>query len=154
MKACVQWRNRYLACIVTLALNTGMRRGEILGLTWERVNLDADYGFNAKITLYRTKNGKPRSVALNQAAYATLAALEPDLERRKALVFTRQNGQPWGDVDTAFRSVLKKAGIGNFRFHDLRHTAASHLTMRGRSLKEVQEFMGHRDSRMTMRSRT
>ena len=70
------------------------------------------------------------------------------------LVFTRQNGQPWGDVDTAFRSVLKKAGIGNFRFHDLRHTAASHLTMRGRSLKEVQEFMGHRDSRMTMRSRT
>lgn len=115
------------------------------------MNLEADYGFNAKITLYRTKNGKPRSVALNRAAYEALATLEPNQERRRGPVFTRRNGQPWGDVDTAFRSALKNAGIEDCTFHDLRHTAASHLVMRGRSLREVQDFMGHQDIRMTVR---
>src|SRR5207249_9296937 len=59
----------------------------------------------------------------------------------------------WGQIRTAFATALERAGIKAFRFHDLRHTAASHLVMRGASLKEVQEILGHSDFKMTLRDR-
>ena len=74
LAACIRSRNPHLVGIVTLALNTGMRKNEILGLTWERVELDKDLGFNARITLYETKNTEPRGVPLNTAAGAALIA--------------------------------------------------------------------------------
>ena len=151
LKACAQSRNRYLPAIVTLAINTGMRKSEILGLTWERVELDKDLGFNARITLYDTKNGEPRGVPLNKAAIAALTALEPDSEKRAGRVFVRKNGEEWGQIRTAFEKAIERAGLSDFRFHDLRHTAASHLAMRGRPLKEIQEVLGHKSFSMTLR---
>jgi integrase len=146
LSACRRSKNPRLLPIVTLALNTGMRKGEILDLAWERVDLAT-----SRITLYRTKSGKPRGVPLNRAVYDGLVALEPDSTRGEGPVFKRRNGAAWGQIRTAFTGALKKAGISGFRFHDLRHTAASHLVMRGASLKDVQEILGHSDLKMTQR---
>lgn len=127
LTACAASRNQHLGCMVTLALNTGMRKSEILGLTWERIELDTDMGFNARITLYETKNGEPRGVPLNQAAGSALSALEPDVKKRIGRVFKRKDGSDWGQIRTGFEKAVERAGLSNFRFHDLRHTAASHL---------------------------
>jgi integrase len=146
LTGCAKSKNPYLHAIVTLALNTGMRKGELLGLEWERVNLST-----SRITLYRTKGGKPRGVPVNQAVYDALVGLEPDAERRTGPVFKRRDGSAWRQIRTAFRSACTKAGIKNFRFHDPRHTAASHLVMRGASLQDVKEILGHSDFKMTLR---
>ena len=151
LAACEQSRNPHLTAIVTLALNTGMRKTEILGLTWERVELDKDLGFNARITLYETKNGEPRGVPLNTAAGAALIELEPDPDKREGRVFKRKDGSEWGQIRTGFEKAVERAGLSDFRFHDLRHTAASHLAMRGRPLKEIQEILGHKSFSMTLR---
>ncbi len=144
--ACGASRNPYLACIVTIAVHTGMRKGEILGLEWERIDLSS-----ARITLDRTKSGRPRGVPINRAVYEALIALEPDASRRTGLLFRKRDARAWGQIRTAFETALAKAGIKDFRFHDLRHTAASHLVMRGASLQEVKEILGHADLSMTLR---
>jgi integrase len=151
LEACAVSRNPYLHTIITLAVNTGMRKGELLGLDWARVDLRADFGFSAKITLYRTKNGKPRGVPLNRAAVESLLAVEPDPEHRIGSVFKQRNGVAWGKITTAFGFACERAGLQGVRFHDLRHTAASHMVMRGRTLQDVKEILGHADIRMTMR---
>jgi integrase len=100
-------RSPYLRTIVTIALNTGMRKAEIVGLEWERIDLAT-----ARITLYRTKNGKPRGVPINDAVYAALIALEPDAARRVGRLFTkRTTGAAWGQIRTAFAHALERAGI-------------------------------------------
>lgn len=151
LAACAESRNHHLGCMVTLAINTGMRKSEILNLTWERIELDTDLGFNARITLYETKSGEPRGVPLNQAAGAALSALEPNAQARTGRIFKRKDGSDWGQIRTAFEKAVERAGLADFRFHDLRHTAASHLAMRGRPLKEIQEILGHKSFSMTLR---
>jgi integrase len=151
LAACARSKNTHLPAIVTLAINTGMRKNEILRLDWARIDLDKDLGFNARITLYDTKNGEARGVPLNKAAIAALTALEPDPSQREGSVFKRKNGEDWGQIRTAFEMAVKRAGLLDFRFHDLRHTAASHLAMRGRPLKEIQEVLGHKSFSMTLR---
>ncbi len=151
LTACAASRNPYLPALVGLPLNTGMRKEEVLGLTWERVNLAADFGLSAKLTLYKTKSGKPRGVPLNQDAVAALEAVEPDPAKRTGLVFKRGDGSRWGQVRTAFTAALARAGIQGFRFHDLRHTFASHFMMRSGSLYDLKEILGHSDIKMTMR---
>ena len=151
LEACGKSRNPYLGAIVSLALNTGMRKGEILGLEWERIDLTADYGLSARLTLYKTKSGKPRGVPLGQDAVDGLTALEPDPDRRTGLVFKRRDGQEWGQVRTAFATAMDRAGIKGFRFHDLRHTFASHYMMRGGNLYELKDILGHSDIKMTTR---
>ena len=122
-----------------------------MGLKWERISLAKDLGFNARITLYDTKNGEPRGVPLNTDAIAALTALEPAADNRIGSVFKRANGEDWGQIRTAFEKAVERAGLPDFRFHDLRHTAASHLAMRGRPLKEIQEILGHKSFAMTLR---
>jgi integrase len=151
LAACSDSRNKHLGLIVTLAINTGMRKSEILNPRWERIDMSADLGFNARITLYDTKNGDARGVPLNRAAIAALATLEPVPEKRVGSVFKRKNGEDWCQIRTAFEKAVDRAGLSDFRFHDLRHTAASHLAMRGRPLREIQEVLGHRSFSMMLR---
>ena len=68
-----------------------------------------------------------------------------------ALVFKRSNGEHWGAIRTGFDAAMKRAAIPNFRFHDLRHTAASWMAMRRRPLVEIKEVLGHSSITMTMR---
>ena len=144
LDACRESRNPHLHAIVTTALHTGMRRGEILGLTWERVDFS-----RAVLNLELTKNGKRREVRMNQAVDAALSKLPG--QKAEGMVFRKADGAAWGQIRTAFEQACIRAKIEDFRFHDLRHTCASWLVMRGRPLKEIQELLGHRDFKMTLR---
>jgi integrase len=130
--------------LVITALNTGMRKGEMLSLKWE--NVDMDRGI---IYLLDTKNGEQREVLMNEVVKNTFAQLSRD--RKTPYVFTKENGTPYTDIQKFFRTALKKSGIMCFRFHDLRHTFASHLVMLGVDIKTVQELLGHKTIEMTLR---
>jgi len=130
--------------IVIAALNTGMRKSEILNLRWKEVDLR-----NRKITVINAKNNESRVIPINQTLHQELLTLS---EKDKGEhVFSDRNGQPYGDIKKGFSSALNRAGIEDFRFHDLRHTFGSHLVMQGVDLKTVQQVMGHKDIKMTMR---
>jgi len=137
-------QNSYFLPIVTIALNTGMRKNEILKLTWERVDFS-----RGVLQLAETKNGRRREAPMDRAVYDVLSDLPGKSE--EGPVFRRKDGAAWGDVRTAFEHACRRAKITDFRFHDLRHTCASWMIMRGRSLKEVQEILGHREFSMTLR---
>ena len=146
--ACRSSESIHLFTIVTLALSTGMRRGEILGLSWENVDLQ-----NRRITLVRTKNGERRVVPLVGKAYELIKDLYLKLEPEgKNLVFPSPNNpkQPIS-IRTAWETAIKRGKIENFRFHDLRHSTASYLAMNGASLLEIADILGHKTLQMVKR---
>jgi integrase len=116
---------KHLRPIVIMALNTGMRRGEIFGLKWE--NVDLKHGF---ILLDRTKNGERREIPINNTLRTTLANIERRLDL-PYVFFNPDTALPYNDIKTGFNRACRKAGIKDFHFHDLRHTFASHLVMAG-----------------------
>lgn len=116
---------------VLLALHTGMRRGEILGLTWDHVDLA-----QGVVTLTRTKNGKVRRVPLNDVVRDTLRRLP----RTGLYVFGGE--RPYGDIKTAWRAACRRAGLTGVRFHDLRHTWATYAVLGTGDLRTVQEIGG------------
>ena len=134
----------HLRPIVVTALNTGMRRSEILSLKWPQVDLK-----NRKITVINAKNNESRVIPINQTLYQELLALSQN--PKGEYVFSDRKGRPFKDIKTAFLSALRKVRIKDFRFHDLRHTFGSQLVMQGVDLKTVQQLMGHKDIKMTMR---
>ncbi len=144
LEACERSQNPYLKAMVTIALHTGMRKGEILGLEWERVDFS-----RGVLLLEQTKSGRRREVPMNRAVYDVLSSLPGPKD--DGLIFRKANGAAWGSIRTAFERACREAKLDDFRFHDLRHTFASWLVMRGRSLKEVQELLGHREFSMTLR---
>jgi integrase len=135
----------HLRPIVITAMNTGMRRGEILSLTWDRVDLK--HGF---ILLDRTKNGERREIPVNDTLRATLQGLTRRLDIPHVF-FDPQAGKPYQDVKRSFHTALRRAKIQDFHFHDLRHTFASHLVMAGVDLTTVKELLGHKSLKMTLR---
>jgi integrase len=148
LAVCRSSESIHLFPIVTLALSTGMRRGEILGITWENVNLQ-----NRRITLVRTKNGERRVVPLVGKAYELIKNLYLKLEpESKELVFPSPNNplQPIS-IRTAWETSVKRAKIESFRFHDLRHSTASYLAMNGASLLEIADILGHKTLQMVKR---
>jgi integrase len=135
----------HLGPIVIMALNTGMRKGEILNLKWD--NVDMKNGF---LLLDRTKNGERREVPINH----TLASALKNLVRSLNIPYVFYNPltkKPYDNVKRSFNSALKRAGIVNFKFHDLRHTFASQLVMAGIDLATVKELLGHKSLAMTLR---
>jgi integrase len=131
----------YLKPIVLIAIHSGMRRGEIMGLKWK----DIDFK-EKRITLMETKNNDLRTIFMNDVLIRVLKALPVQLHSEK--VFTGINGNM---VSVAFERACKRANINDFRFHDLRHTFASYLVMGGINLRTIQTLLGHRDLRMTMK---
>jgi integrase len=136
---CPEW----LQPIAALAAVTGMRRGEILGLRW----LDVDFAGH-RILLPQTKNNEGRVIYLNASAEAVLQSLVYANVRATDKVFPHISP---GQVTVAFRRICQKLGIANFRFHDLRHTAASWLRMQGADIHTVAQLLGHKDLRMAAR---
>ena len=135
---------RHLRPIVILALNTGMRKGEILGLKWTNVDLRHDM-----MHLSDTKNGEKREVPVNGVVKRALT--EITRHGNFPYVFCDEYGKPYGDIKKSFFTALKKSAILDFHFHDLRHTFASHLVMSGVDLNTVRELLGHKSLEMTLR---
>lgn len=135
----------HLKPIVVTALNTGMRKEEILSLEWER-HVDLRHGF---ILLDVTKNGERREVPINLTLRSTLQSLIRRLD--SPFVFTDRKGGRFLNVMRSFLSACRRAGIRGFRFHDLRYTFASQLVMAGVDLTTVKELLGHKTLTMTLR---
>lgn len=131
--------------IVITALNTGCRKGEILSLKWD--NVDLKHGF---ISLIETKNGERRETPINDTLRATLQGLTRRLD--VPYVFhDNATGKPYQDIKRSFNTALRRAGIKDFHFHDLRHTFASHLVMAGVDITTVSRLLGHKSLTMTLR---
>lgn len=131
----------WLEPVVTLALATGMRQGEILGLEWTDVDLE-----RKRLILHETKNGERRAVHL----------AGPALEELRRWSKVRRLGDPRvfpnvGAFHHRWWEALERAKIVNFKFHDLRHTAASYLAMNGATLAEIAAVLGHKTLAMVKR---
>jgi integrase len=134
----------HLKPVVEVAILTGMRRGELLSLKWEQIR-------NELIYLTETKSGKARQIPINDRLAMVFKEIRKENQLKSAYVFCDSQGRRFYEVKRSFTTACKKAGVADFRFHDLRHTFASHLVMNGVNLKAVQELLGHADLTMTMR---
>ena len=129
--------------LITIAVFTGMRRGELLDLQWK--NIDFNQGL---IHLLKTKSGKQRVIPMNEFVRTALMGIHR--HPKCPYVFVGPDGEPLKDVRRGYASALKAAGIENFRFHDLRHTFASQLAMGGVDLNTIRELLGHSDLKTTL----
>ena len=131
--------------MVLFALQTGLRQSNVVKLEWSQVNLELGHMW---VNASDSKNRKPIAVPLNREA---LAALHRQLGKHLARVFTIA-GKPIANANTrAWRNALKRAGIDNFRWHDLRHTWASWHRMQGTPTHELQQLGGWRTGAMVER---
>jgi integrase len=141
----------YLPDLIQLGLNTGMRKGEMLGLTWERVDLDRQMVY---LTDKDQKNGKHGSIPLNAGA---VAAIQRRLQHREQFcpdspwVFSNRQGERVANVRKGFVSACQKAGVEDFHVHDLRHTCAAWLVQDGVDIRVVCELLRHSSIQVTMR---
>jgi len=130
--------------ILIVALNTGMRRGELFKLRWK--DLDFKTGF---LRVADSKNGEPRQIPMNDLLVQTLKQIPRRLD--SVYVFPGKTGNGLVDIRKRFSRALSEAEIEDFKFHDLRHTFASHLVMSGADLTTIKELLGHKSIEMTLR---
>src|SRR5438876_836534 len=135
LAACAGSDNPHLLPIVTIALETGMRLGEIMGMTWERVNLS-----RGVIRLELTKSGRRREVPMRQAVYDVLAKLPGE---RRGRVWPEQS------IRTTWETAVERAKLDDWHFHDCRHHFASWFMMRGGNLLALSKILGHAKVSMT-----
>ena len=132
----------FLKTLLILAIETGMRRGEILGLKW------SDISHNRRvITLTMTKNGSGREVPLSQRAFDALTEWKQRADVDQSTVFPMKPGA----LEQAWRRLLVRSNVKALRFHDLRHEGVSRLFERGLNVIEVSSISGHKELRMLKR---
>lgn len=136
--------------LVLLALNTGTRQGELFALRWADLDLVRR---QLQVRAAAAKGGRPRTVPLNQEALQVLKTWQGQCDDTgpEDLVFPGKAGEPLTNVAKSWRALLEEARIEGFRWHDLRHSFASKLVMRGVDLNTVRELLGHVDLKMTLR---
>lgn len=140
LDACRGARNKWLVYFVALAIETGMRRGELLGLLWDNVDLERRTAF-----LPVTKNGESRGVPLSSRAVEVLRALPPSTNGRAFGELTREA------LKQSFNRAARRAGIRGLRVHDLRHEATSRFFEKGLNVMEVASVTGHKTLQMLKR---
>ena len=144
--ACKQSKAPYLYPLVILAISTGARRGELLGLKWGDINFQRETAI-----LHQTKNDERRSLPLTGSALEQMKKLASVRRIDSDLVFPDVTGRKPIEIRPDWERVLKEAGIEDFKFHDLRHSAASYLAMNGASLAEIAAVLGHKTLQMVKR---
>jgi len=148
LSACKESLNPLLYPVVILALTTGARQSEILNLRWADIDLAAK-----RAILHETKNGERRTLPIVEPALSLLRGLADKKDDAEFVFYSRRDtGKTHhANITNAWYAALKKADIKDFRFHDLRHTAASYLAMHGASLAEIAEILGHKTLQMAKR---
>lgn len=136
----------YLMPMVVVAMNTGLRRGELFGLRWADVNLA---GKVLTVTAQTAKSQKTRHVPLNSEALDVLKRWKK--QGGDGLVFPSPSGGRFDNIQSSWEALTADAKLVDFRFHDLRHDFASRLVMAGVDLNTVRELLGHSDIKMTLR---
>lgn len=131
----------HLTPAVLIAMNTGLRRGELMSLEWRDIDLERRV---LTVRRERAKSGKQRHIPLNAEAMAVLGQWKSQRGGQGRLFQVN-------DPKKAWEGLLEAAGIVEFRFHDLRHHFASRLVMAGVDLNTVRELLGHADLTMTLR---
>jgi integrase len=137
----------YLRPIITTALNTGMRRGEILTLKWSDVDLDMNM---ITINQTNTKSKKQRKIPVSSRMRSLLLELKLQSGIQE-YVFTDIQGRAIRTIRSAFQTACRKAGLDGLRFHDLRHTAATRMVESGANIVAISKILGHSDIKTTMR---
>lgn len=149
LKACRNSSHPYLYLVVVLCLSTGARKMEILGLKWKDIDIERKI-----VTLHETKNGERRLLPLAGHALELMQEHSKMVDIKSELVFPTKNvhsrSRP-ASIRSAWGNTLKQAEINDFRFHDLRHSAASYLAMNGASMAEIAEVLGHKTLNMVKR---
>jgi len=146
LSACTQSKSPFLLAVVVLALSTGMRQGEILGLTWNHVDLDQGI-----LSLIETKSGYPRSIPLVGASLKHLKQLFSTRNPYVPFVFPSKKRFGAICIRKAWDEATARAKIQNLRFHDLRHTFCTIAAKAGASNLELATAMGHRSLQMLQR---
>ena len=146
LEACRNNRNPYLYPVVMLAISTGMRRGEILNLRWKDIDLDRGH-----LVIHKTKNRERRGIRVSKPLQEVLRQHGKVRRLDSPLVFPSKVGSFPEDIRAAWKRALKEAEIADFRFHDLRHTAASYLAMNGATPSEIAAVLGHKTLAMVQR---
>lgn len=146
LAACRASTSRFLYTAVVLAISTGMRRGEMIGLQWKRVDLQ-----RGQILLNETKNDTSRSIPLAGAALKLMNDLAKVRRIDTDLVFYGNDPVKPVDLTKPWETAVRKAGLENFRFHDLRHSCASYLAMNGATTVEIAAVLGHKTLQMVKR---
>lgn len=145
----------HLKPMILLALNTGLRRGDLFSLTWGHVDLEKRQirKIIGKTSHSRRKAGKqiePAVLPLSREACAVLEQCRRQWGDYTTVFHSPITGGPLTDIKKGFAAILEDAGIEKFRFHDLRHTFASRLVMAGVDINTVRELMTHADIKMTL----
>lgn len=146
LTACKQSKNPYMYAVTVLALSTGARQGEIMNLKWDDVDLN-----RGRAILHETKNGERRALPITGHALEILKELNKVRRIDTKLLFAGNNPDKPAELRSPWLSAMKSAGIENFKFHDLRHSAASELAMNGATLAEIAEILGHKTLAMVQR---
>lgn len=142
LDACDGGKIPFFKTLLILAIETGMRRGEILGLRW------TDISHNRRvITLAMTKNGSGREVPLSQRAFDALTTWQKNSAIDSSTIFPMSASS----FEQVWRRLLIRAWIKSLRFHDLRHEGVSRLFERGLNIIEVSSISGHKELRMLKR---
>ncbi len=140
----------HLACIIETAYYSGMRVGEILGLTWDRVNMKEGY---IQLEAEDTKTTEPRKIYFFPRVREILWELRRVRSLSHRFIFMYQS-RPIKSIKTAFKSACEKAGIENLRFHDLRHTCVTNLRKAGVERSVIMKLTGHKTLAMFSRYNT
>lgn len=146
LNACEESKDPYLYLVVIIAISTGMRKTEIMTLTWENVDLTRGIAF-----LFETKNSEPRAVPLTGLVLELLEKHRHKRSNSTSYLFPSPKGDWPIDIRSAWRAAVKRANIQDFKFHDLRHTTGSYLAMNGATPAEIAEVLGHKTYDMVKR---
>ena len=136
----------YLKPLVIVALHTGIRKGELANLEWKDLN------FNTRtVTVRDSKSGEGRRVSMNRVVVDALHQIRRERKVLGGPVFQAPEGGLLHNLGRVWAKAVEKSGVTDFRFHDLRHTAASRMVMAGVDLYTVKEILGHKTLTMTQR---
>ena len=136
----------HLREIIVLAVNSGLRRGEALGLRWQDIDFD-----NRILKVERSKSGKQRFIEMNSAIVELLRQRRMKNPGPGHVFLNPKTGKAFVEVKTGFTAACRRAGIKGLRFHDLRHTFATRLIEAGIDIVTIRDLLGHSSVRLTER---